>query len=230
MDAFKTDFRCITMDQRNANGGESTGPLAVEAPWSAFAEDQLGLMDHLGIREFFFMGYCIGGPFALKLIERVPERVAAAVLCQPVGHRPENPDYMYNSGKDVWAPELLKRRFDLTMAQVEGLSAEPVSGAARFRVQRDARLRAQLPDANASAARRYAGSPAANLDRHRLTRAKGRDHGLPLEGAARAQGAHDRPRPDLPEGAPAEDSHAVAYIPLRRRTAPNTWLAGFEGG
>jgi pimeloyl-ACP methyl ester carboxylesterase len=68
MDAFKTDFRCITMDQRNANGGESTGPLAVDDPWSAFAEDQLGLMDHLGIREFFFMGYCIGGPFALKLI------------------------------------------------------------------------------------------------------------------------------------------------------------------
>jgi pimeloyl-ACP methyl ester carboxylesterase len=27
MDAFKDDFRCITMDQRNANGGESTGPI-----------------------------------------------------------------------------------------------------------------------------------------------------------------------------------------------------------
>ena len=24
MEAFKDDFRCITMDQRNANGGEST--------------------------------------------------------------------------------------------------------------------------------------------------------------------------------------------------------------
>jgi len=119
MEAFKNDFRCITMDQRNANGGESTGPLATDDPWGAFAEDQLGLMDHLGIRDFFFMGYCIGGPFALKLIERAPERVVAAVLCQPVGHRPENADYMYNSGKDVWAPELLKRRTDLTMAQVE---------------------------------------------------------------------------------------------------------------
>jgi hypothetical protein len=41
------------MDQRNANGGGSTGPLAVEDPWSTFAEDQLGLMDHLGIRESF---------------------------------------------------------------------------------------------------------------------------------------------------------------------------------
>jgi hypothetical protein len=43
----------------------------------------------------------------------------AGVLCQPVGHRPENPDVMYKSGKEVWAPELLARRPDLTMAQVE---------------------------------------------------------------------------------------------------------------
>jgi len=51
----------ITMDQRNANGGQSSGPIPVDDPWGAFAEDQLGLMDHLGIGKFFFMGYCIGG-------------------------------------------------------------------------------------------------------------------------------------------------------------------------
>ncbi len=118
-EAFKRDFRCITMDQRNASGGESTGPIPTGDPWDAFADDQLGLMDHLGIREFFFMGYCIGGCFALKLIERAPERVVAGVLCQTVGHRPENPDYMYNSGRDAWAAELLARRPDLNMAQVE---------------------------------------------------------------------------------------------------------------
>jgi len=119
MEAFKNDFRCITMDQRNANGGESTGPIAVDDPWGAFADDQLGLMDHLGIRQFFYMGYCIGGCFAFKLMERAPDRVVAAVLCQTVGHRPENPDVMYDSGKDVWAPELLARRPDLTMATIE---------------------------------------------------------------------------------------------------------------
>ena len=43
MEAFKNDFRCITMDQRNANGGESTGPVPVDNPWDAFADDQLGL-------------------------------------------------------------------------------------------------------------------------------------------------------------------------------------------
>src|SRR5215813_6899525 len=67
---FKNDFRIITMDQRNATGGESTGPVSVDDPWGAFADDQLGLMDHLGIRQFFFFGNCIGGPFAMKLMER----------------------------------------------------------------------------------------------------------------------------------------------------------------
>jgi len=119
MEVFKNDFRCITMDQRNANGGESSGPVPVDDPWGAFADDQLGLMDHLGIREFFFMGYCIGGCFALKLMERAPERVVASVLCQTVGHRPENPDVMYNSGRDVWAPELLARRPDVTKEAIE---------------------------------------------------------------------------------------------------------------
>ena len=119
MDALQNEFRCITMDQRNANGGQSSGPIAVDDPWGAFAADQLGLMDHLGIREFLFMGYCIGGPFALKLMERAPDRVVAGVLCQPVGHRPENPDVMYASGRDTWAPELLARRPDVTMATVE---------------------------------------------------------------------------------------------------------------
>src|SRR5258708_36932509 len=118
-EAFKNDFRCITMDQRNAIGGESTGPIPTGNPWDAFADDQLGLMDHLGIREFFYMGYCIGGCFAGKLLQRAPQRVVAAVFCQTVGHRPELPDYMYNSGRDVWAPELLARRPELNMAQIE---------------------------------------------------------------------------------------------------------------
>src|SRR5258707_11776961 len=106
MDEFKSDLRRITMDQRNATGGESTGPIPVDDPWGAFADDQLGLMDHLGIRQFFFFGNCIGGSFALKLMERAPDRVIAGVFSQPIGHRPENPDAMYDSGRDVWAPEL----------------------------------------------------------------------------------------------------------------------------
>jgi pimeloyl-ACP methyl ester carboxylesterase len=119
MEVFKNDFRCITMDQRNANGGESTGPIPSRDPWGAFADDQLGLMDHLGIRQFFQMGYCIGGCFGLKLMQRAPDRVVAGVLVQTVGHRDDDPDVMYRSGKEVWAPELLAKRPDLTMAMVD---------------------------------------------------------------------------------------------------------------
>src|ERR1044072_7577522 len=106
----KKDFRVITMDQRNATGGESTGPVPVDDPWGAFASDQLGVMDHLGIDKFFFFGNCIGGPFAMKLMERAPQRVVAALLSQPVGHKPSKPDYMYDAGKTVWGKELRERR------------------------------------------------------------------------------------------------------------------------
>ena len=119
VEEFKNDFRVITMDQRNATNGESTGPVPVANPWDAFADDQLGLMDHLGIRQFCFFGNCIGGPFAMKLMERAPQRVVAAILSQPVGHRPDKPDFMYDSGRDVWAKEFLARRPDVSMATIE---------------------------------------------------------------------------------------------------------------
>lgn len=116
---FKNDFRIVTMDQRNATGGESTGPVPVDDPWGAFADDQLGVMDHLGIDKFVFFGNCIGGPFAMRLMERAPQRVMAAVLSQPVGHKPTKPDYMYDAGKTVWAKELRERQGDVSMDTIE---------------------------------------------------------------------------------------------------------------
>lgn len=118
MQEFKNDFRCITMDQRNATGGESTGPVPVDDPWGAFADDQLGLLDHLGIRQFLFFGNCIGGSFALKLMERAPDRIIAGVLSQPIGHRPENPNVMYDSGL-TWGMELRERRPDVSTDTIE---------------------------------------------------------------------------------------------------------------
>jgi pimeloyl-ACP methyl ester carboxylesterase len=119
VEELKDDFRVITMDQRNATNGESIGPVPVENPWDAFADDQLGVMDHLGIHQFFFFGNCIGGPFAMKLMERAPQRVVAAILSQPVGHRQDKPDYMYESGRDIWAKEFLERRPNVPMATIE---------------------------------------------------------------------------------------------------------------
>src|SRR5262249_18787901 len=43
---FSDEFRCISNDLRNATGGQSSGPLEIERPWDAYADDQLGLMDY----------------------------------------------------------------------------------------------------------------------------------------------------------------------------------------
>ena len=119
IEEFKGEYRCIAMDIRNANGGQSSGPLEIDRPWDAHSDDQLGLMDHLGIKEFMVMGFCIGGPFIWNLLQRAPERIVAAVLAQPSGFRPELPDHAYQNNMQGWGPALCARRPDITMEQVD---------------------------------------------------------------------------------------------------------------
>ena len=119
MEEFKAEYRCIAADLRNANGGQSSGPLEIDRPWDAYADDQLGLMDHLGIREFMVLGFCIGGPFIWNLLKRVPGRIVAAVLAQPSGFRPTMPDLFYQNNIKGWGPALCDRRPDITMATVD---------------------------------------------------------------------------------------------------------------
>jgi len=113
------EFSCICADLRNANGGQSSGPVEIDRPWDAYTDDQLGLMDHLGIREFMVLGYCIGGPFIWNLLRRAPGRVIAAVLAQPSGFRPEKPDLFYQNNIKGWGPALCERRRDVTMDMVD---------------------------------------------------------------------------------------------------------------
>jgi pimeloyl-ACP methyl ester carboxylesterase len=119
IEEFKGEYRCIAADLRNANAGQSSGPLEIDRPWDSHTDDQLGLMDHLGIDKFMVMGFCIGGPFIWNLLKRAPDRVVAAVLAQPVGFRPEMPTLLYDGSMTGWGPELVKRRPDITMDMVE---------------------------------------------------------------------------------------------------------------
>src|SRR4051812_27967821 len=116
---FKGEYRCIASDLRNANGGQSTGPLEVDRPWDAYTDDHLGLMDHLRVDKFMVMGFCIGGPFIWNLLRRAPDRVVAAVLAQPSGSRPEMRDLFYDNNMKGWGPELVKRRPEITMETVD---------------------------------------------------------------------------------------------------------------
>jgi pimeloyl-ACP methyl ester carboxylesterase len=118
MEEFKSEYRVIAADLRNANSGESSGPLEIDRPWDAYTDDHIGLMDHLGISEFMVLGFCIGGPFIWNLLQRAPERVVAAVLAQPSGFRPEMPNLFYQNNMKGWGAVLCERRPDLTMEMV----------------------------------------------------------------------------------------------------------------
>jgi pimeloyl-ACP methyl ester carboxylesterase len=116
IEEFKGEYRCVTADLRNAPSGQSTGPVEVDRPWDSYADDQLGLMDHLGIDRFMVMGFCIGGPFIWSLLKRAPNRVAAAVVAQPVGWRPEMRDRKYaGSFWAGWGATLVAKRPEITI-------------------------------------------------------------------------------------------------------------------
>ncbi len=60
-------FQVIAMDQRNA--GQSTAPIAATDGWQDYTDDQVALLDHLGIDRFHAAGMCIGGSFIMGLVE-----------------------------------------------------------------------------------------------------------------------------------------------------------------
>src|SRR5712672_2618563 len=116
---LKGEYRCIAADLRNAVEGQSSGPLEIDRPWDAYTDDQLGVMDHLGIDKFMVLGFCIGGPFIWNLLQRAPNRIVCAVLAQPSGFRPAMPDLFYQNNIKGWGPALCERRPDITMAIVD---------------------------------------------------------------------------------------------------------------
>jgi pimeloyl-ACP methyl ester carboxylesterase len=112
-------FRVIAADLRNAEGGQSSGPLEPDRPWDSHTDDHLALMDHLGIGRFLVLGFCIGGPFAWNLLRRAPGRIPAAVMAQPSGFRPELPDLFYENNMAGWGATLRARRPEISAAMVE---------------------------------------------------------------------------------------------------------------
>ena len=132
MEEFKGEYRVIAADLRNANGGQSSGPLEIDRPWDAYADDQVGVIDHLGIREFMVMGFCIGAPFIWNLLRRAPGCIVAAVLAQPSGFRPEIPDLFYQNNIKGWGPALCARRPDVTMEMVDAFLSKMYRANADF--------------------------------------------------------------------------------------------------
>jgi pimeloyl-ACP methyl ester carboxylesterase len=64
------------------------------------------------VDRFHIIGCCIGGSFALKLIEQAPERVLTAVLQQPIGIAEGNRQ-LYEQMWRTWGTRLAEDRSDI---------------------------------------------------------------------------------------------------------------------
>jgi pimeloyl-ACP methyl ester carboxylesterase len=135
IEIFSRHYWVIAMDQRNA--GRSKGPLEMEDPWASYAEDQLGLMNHLGIERFHVLGCCIGCSYALRLIQRAPERVVAAVIEQPIGVSDENREVLPQNLYGRWAKQLAEKRPDLSLDTLVAFGKRMFSGDFVYSVTRE---------------------------------------------------------------------------------------------
>jgi pimeloyl-ACP methyl ester carboxylesterase len=81
---WSSDYRVIVMDQRNA-GGKSRGPISAADGWHTYAADHIAVLDHLRIERCHLYGQCIGGSFIAAMLKAQPQRIASAVLAQPIG-------------------------------------------------------------------------------------------------------------------------------------------------
>src|SRR5258707_281000 len=134
-------FTVIGMDQRTA--GHSRGAVTETHGWHTYAGDHLALMDPLGHRRFHVMGGCIGATFCLTLCELAPERVASAVLQNPIGLH-ENRD-TWDEAVAGFAKTMLERDPTLTEDGIRKFGHNIFGGDFVFSVSRDFLRRCPTP-------------------------------------------------------------------------------------
>jgi pimeloyl-ACP methyl ester carboxylesterase len=122
---FASQFRVITMDQRNA--GASRAPVTASDGWHSYTDDHVALLDALEVERCQVLGMCIGCTFTLGLIARAPERVSAAVLEQPIGLSDTNRPVFYELF-DGWASELMQTRSDVSAQALPAFRAHMFGG------------------------------------------------------------------------------------------------------
>jgi pimeloyl-ACP methyl ester carboxylesterase len=134
-------YRVIAMDQRNA--GQSVAPIRATDSWHVYTQDQLALLDHLGVNRFHVAGMCIGGPYIMGLIEAAPQRVASAVVFQTIGL--DNNRQAFFEMFDGWANELKPKRPEVSAETWESFKKTMYSGEFLFNVSRDFVAKCQTP-------------------------------------------------------------------------------------
>lgn len=79
--AMARDYRTIVMDCRGAGDSEHT---ADGYTLDQFADDVIGMVDHLGIDKFTYVGHSMGGGIGMVLGLRYADRLNKLVLVAPV--------------------------------------------------------------------------------------------------------------------------------------------------
>ena len=141
VDQLSPTYRVIVMDQRNA--GRSADPVRASDGWPVYADDQLALLDHLGVDRCHLAGMCIGGPFIMGLIQAAPERVASAVVFQTIG-LDDNREAFFEMF-DSWAEELAPKRPDIEDVALESFKRRMYGGDFLFSVSREFVARCPTP-------------------------------------------------------------------------------------
>jgi pimeloyl-ACP methyl ester carboxylesterase len=126
-------FRVIALDQRNA--GRSSAPVREGDGWHSYTQDHLALLEHLGVQRCHLLGGCIGSSYCLSLIRAAPERIAAAVLQNPIGLH-ENREAFYTMF-DGWAADLQRRQPGLDAESCSALRERMFGGDFVFSVSRE---------------------------------------------------------------------------------------------
>lgn len=85
--ALPDDWRVIAPDLRGH--GRSYRPADI-SEWRLTAVDVVELVDHLGLNQFYLAGHSMGGFCAALLAAQRPDKVAAALLIDPVVLPPEH--------------------------------------------------------------------------------------------------------------------------------------------
>ena len=126
-------YQVIAMDQRNA--GQSTGRITGSDGWQTFTNDQINLLNHIGVDQFHVAGMCIGGPYIMGLIEAASARVAAAVIFQSIGLA-DNRQAFFDLF-DGWAEELKANHPDVDEQGWNSFKQAMFGGEFLFKVSED---------------------------------------------------------------------------------------------
>ena len=132
--SLSDEFQMIAMDQRNA--GQSFAPVSGSDGWATYTADQLSLLDHLGIERCHVIGMCIGGPYIFGLAKAAPERIASAVIYQPIGHDGTN-RHLFIDMFNAWRDAIRADHPEATDQDWDAFRANMYSGEFLFNTSKD---------------------------------------------------------------------------------------------